>query len=134
MKTTIPCDKEELDKQIVRTQNQYAILSIDEMLIQNPNFPPISPDFPCWGGLLNSKIEFIFKQVRLAKTELDITLFPYLDEVGIGIPTSYNDLKTIPVEERAMIARRAAIDEAFYLWACRTNSHIDIDPIVFLFN
>jgi hypothetical protein len=130
--TTIPCDKEELDKQIVRTQNQYAILSYDEMLKQSPDFT-IPPDFPCWGGLLNSKIEFIFKQVRLAKTDIDLTLFPYLGEVGIGIPTSYDDLKSMPVTERAAIARLAAIDEAFYLWVCRTNSHIDIDPIVFLF-
>ena len=133
MNTTIPCDKEQLDEAIVRRQNQYAVLSVDEMLIQNPDFLPIPPDFPCWGASLNNEIEFILNQVRLAKTDIDLTLFPYLGEVGINIPTSYDDLKSMPMGDRAIIARRAEIDEAFYMWVLETNKHIPIDPVEFLF-
>ena len=124
MNETIPCDKAQLDKEIVENQNRYAILSEKDMLIQNPEFLPIDPDNPLWGGLVDDQIEYMLEKVRLKKSTLDIFQFPYLDELGINVKVSFNDLKAMPVAERAIIARRAAIDNAFYLWAYGTNSHL----------
>lgn len=125
MTETIPYDKVALDRKIMEQQNEYIRCSpVMLMLDVDKGCDPIPPDFPVWGAVCEGEIAIIFERYRLGEYDIDLNLFPYLDEVGMGDKYSFNDLKEMTIQERAQAAREHTIDVEFYLWCCRTNAHI----------
>lgn len=128
MDNTIEYNKVELDKKIIELQNEYIVCS-PVMLRKNVDrgFIPLEPDDPLLGSIVDDKIDAIFEFIRLGKLKIDILKFPYAEELGTNMIASFNDLKQMPVDDRATIARKHVIDTEFYRWVYIINSHIPLD-------